>query len=316
MAKKIKYILYLCLFVPMAWLPFRILYGISDLLYFIIYHCLHYRLEVVRNHLSSSFPEYTPDELHAVEKGFYRQLCDNIVETVKLLHVSDRAIDRRVEVRGAGIVEQLAATGKPIFLYLGHYCNWEWVPAITHHFNEPKICAQIYKPLRDKPFDRLMQRVRSRFNALNIPQNQALRTLFSLSRQGSFIVGILDDHSPNHGRSHHYMEFLNHPGTIINVGAEEIGRRIGAKYLYLDVEKLSRGHYRMTFKPIVITDHFDDYPVSHQYMRMLEETIRRQPPYWLWSHKRWRYTMADLQKQEDTEQTSETESVVNDEKGK
>lgn len=297
MAEKIKYILYLCAFVPLSWLPFRVLYGISDLLYFVFYRCLHYRIAVVRGNIEASFPEKSEKELREIERGFYHQLCDNIVETIKLLHFPDRAVDRRIEVCDSHLVEAIAAEGKPVFLYLGHYCNWEWVPAITRHFSEPKICSQIYKPLRNKAFDRLMLRVRDRFHPLSIPQDKALRTLYALSRQGSFIVGILDDHSPNHGRSHHYMEFLNHPGTIINVGAEEIGRRLGAGYLYLDVEKLGRGHYRMTFKPLEFDENDPDYPASHEYMRMLEKTIRRQPPYWLWSHKRWRYTAVTIDKE-------------------
>ncbi len=290
MAEKLKYALYLCIFMPLAWLPLWILYGISDFLYFIFYRCMHYRTEIVRRHLADSFPEKSPEELLEIERAFYHQFCDNIVETVKLLCVSDTTIDRRVEVINAGLVEQIGATGRPILLYLGHYCNWEWVPAITHHFKCPSTTAQIYKPVHDKAFDRIMLKVRARFKALNIPQDQAMRSLFRLSREGSFIVGILDDHSPNHDRSHHYMTFLNHPGTIINVGAEEIGRRIKAEFLYLDVEKTGRGHYRLTFKRITPSIPDEEYPVSHEYMRMMEKTIRRQPPYWLWSHKRWRYT--------------------------
>lgn len=294
MGEKIKYALYLALFMPLAWLPLPVLYLISDGLCFIFHRCLHYRAKVIRENLAASFPEKSADELASIEKEFYRQLSDNIVESIKLLSISTSSIRRRVIVENAVLVEEAAATGAPVFLYLGHYCNWEWVPSITLHFTSPEVTAQIYKPLRDHAFDRLMLRIRSRFNALNIPQSKAFRTLLGLSRKGSFIVGILDDHSPNHSRSRHFMNFLNHPGTIINVGAEEIGNRLNARYLYLDVEKLKRGHYRLTFKPIEPTEaDGESYPVSHAYMRMLEATIRRQPPYWLWSHKRWRYTLSD-----------------------
>lgn len=292
MGEKVKYILYMALLKPLAWLPFCVLYAISDFLYLIFYRICHYRIKVVRENIRASFPDKQEEEQLDIERKFYHQLCDNIVESIKLLHFPDKSVDRHIEVVGGHLVEEIALRGNPVFLYLGHFCNWEWVPAITRHFSIPKVCAQIYKPLRDKTFDRVMLRLRSRFHPLNIPQDKALRTLFSLSREGSFIVGILDDHSPNHGRSHHYMEFLNHPGTIINVGAEEIGRRVGAEYLYLDIEKIRRGHYLLTFKPLVIEHEWEDYPVSHEYMRMLETTIRRQAPYWLWSHKRWRYTAA------------------------
>lgn len=293
MAKKIKYALYLCLFMPLACLPLRVLYLLSDLLCFVFYNCLHYRAKVVQENLRKSFPEKSEAELTQIEKQFYVQLCDNIVESVKLLRVNRKTINKRLTVKGAELIEEAAGTGRPIFLYLGHYCNWEWVPAITMHFSNPKVCSQIYKPLRDEAFDRLMLRLRSRFNALNIPQDKAMRTMLRMSKEGSFIVGILDDHSPNHGRSHHYMNFLSHPGTIINVGAEEIGRRLNAVFIYLDVEKLGRGRYGFTFKRIEPSSTDNEYPYSHEYMRMLEATIRRQPAYWLWSHKRWRYTLAN-----------------------
>lgn len=285
--------MYMALFKPLSWLPLWALYGLSNGLSLLLRKGLKYRRKVVRENLRLSFPDMTPEELRRTEKRFYRQLTDNIVETVKLLCISDRQILRRVEVCGAELVEQMAAEGKPIFLYLGHYANWEWVPSIMMHYTEPKVSAQIYKSLHDEAFDRVMQRVRDRFPSVNIPQDKAMRTMLRMRRDyGSFIVGIIDDHSPNHDRSQHIMPFLNHPYTLINVGAEELGSRLGAGYLYLDVEKPRRGHYRLTFKPIEVGADSESYPYTRQYMRMLEHTIRRDPGLWLWSHKRWRYTPA------------------------
>lgn len=291
---KAKYRMYMALFKPLSWLPLWALYGLSNFLSLLMRRVLKYRRKVVRENLRRSFPDMTDNEIRRIEKRFYRQLTDNIVETVKLLCISDRQIRRRVEVRDARLVEQMAAEGKPIFLYLGHYANWEWVPSIMMHYREPKISAQIYKSLHDEAFDRVMQRIRDRFRSVNIPQDKAMRTMLQMRRDyGSFIVGIIDDHSPNHDRSQHVMEFLSHPYTLINVGAEELGSRLGAGFLYLDVEKPSRGHYRLTFKPIDIAGSTNAYPYTHEYMRMLERTIRRDPGLWLWSHKRWRYTPAD-----------------------
>lgn len=35
---------------------------------------------------------------------------------------------------------------------------------------------------------------------------------------------------------------------------------------------------------------YPDYSLTDQYARLLEETIRRVPEYWLWTHKRWKRT--------------------------
>lgn len=289
MSVEMKYRLYLVAFSAMARLPFAVLYLLSDLLYGVVYRVMRYRIGTVRGNLRASFPEATKRELRAIERKFYRQLCDNIVETAKLLHVSDAEVDRRIEVRGSELVDRYAAEQRCVILYLGHYGNWEWATAITRHFSVPIVCGQIYKPLRDKAFDRLMLKIRSRFDTISIPQKRAIRTLLGMKRDGkTFIMGFIADHRANGRQAHHWTEFLHHD-TSCNVGGEEIGRHVGAAYLYLDVEKPRRGHYRLTFRPIEPMRDDGEFPYTRSYMRMLEATIRREPACWLWSHRRWLY---------------------------
>lgn len=271
-------------------LPLSVLYLLSDFLYIIIYKLLRYRIKIVRANLRSSFPDESEPNLSSIEKGFYRQFCDNIVEAIKLLHISDHEIDKRVEVKGGDIVEEIAMQQRPVFLYLGHYGNWEWVPAIARHYSIPAVSAQIYKPLRDKAFDKLMLKIRSRFNSVSIPQKKAFRTLLEMRREyKTFIVGFIADHRANSKVAHHRMEFLHHD-TSYNVGSEEIGDRIDAVYLYLDVVKPRRGYYQLTFQKIEPMSDGEEYPYTRKYMKMLEATIQSNPSYWLWSHRRWLYS--------------------------
>lgn len=168
MGERLKYGFYMALVKPLSWLPLWMLYGVSDVLRFVISNCMHYRRKVIRDNLSSCYPEKSRKELRQIEREFYKQFCDNIVETIKLLNISDRTMRRRLEVRDAALVEQAADEGKPVILYLGHYCNWEWVPAITLYYDRPKVSAQLYKPLHDRAFDKLMLKVRSRFGSVSI----------------------------------------------------------------------------------------------------------------------------------------------------
>lgn len=289
MREKLTYGLYRTIFGALAMLPFPALYAISDVLYLVMSKGLKYRRNVIRMNLRNSFPEKSEEELREIEKDFYHQFCDNIVETVKLLHMSDRQVDKRIEVIGGDIVDRHCAEGRSIILYLGHYANWEWVPAIVRHFNGPDFCAQIYKPLRNKAFDRLMLKVRSRFNPVSVEQHKAVRTLLKWRNEGKkTITGFIADNRSNVSISHHRMTFLNQT-TPFNPGGEEIGKKVGAAILYLDVEKLKRGHYRFTIKEMTPTDMTVDSPYTRLYMEMLEQTIRRRPGLWLWSHRRWRY---------------------------
>lgn len=38
---------------------------------------------------------------------------------------------------------------------------------------------------------------------------------------------------------------------------------------------------------------YSDYELTDLYARRLEEQIRQQPGYWLWTHKRWKRTKED-----------------------
>ena len=64
--------------------PFWLLYLKSDFYFRMVYHVAHYRRKVVRNNLSRSFPEKSHSEIKAIEKQFYHNLCDQVVEMFKL----------------------------------------------------------------------------------------------------------------------------------------------------------------------------------------------------------------------------------------
>ena len=282
-----KYGLYMTLFRMLSWLPLRALYGISSFLKFIFKNIIHYRRNVIRENLHSCYPEKTEAELLEIEDKFYGQLCDNIVETVKLLNISDKQMKRRLNVRGAELVEAAADRNSPVILYLGHYCNWEWVPAITLYYDRPKVSAQLYKPLHDKAFDRVMLRVRSRFHSLSIEKDRAFREMLRLRNNvGSFITGFIADNRTSWRETKYHTMFLRHD-TMFYPGGEEIGRRIDATFLYLDISKPRRGHYDLEFKPIIPDEGVEEYPYTRKYFEMLQDTIDRDPAYWLWSHRRW-----------------------------
>lgn len=286
MGEQLKYAMYMAVFKPLSWLPLWALYGISDFLCLIFKHILHYRRDVIRSNLLSCYPEKSPEQLLEIENEFYRQFCDNVVETIKLFCISERTMRSRLDVVGTELVEKVADEGKPVILYLGHYCNWEWVPAITLYYDRPKLSAQLYKKLHNRAFDRLMLKARSRFGSVSIEKTKAFREMLRIKRDvGPFITGFIADHRTSWLDTKYHAMFLRHD-TMFYPGGEEIGRRIGAEYLYLDVSKLGRGRYRFEFKPI-IPDSEEEYPVTRKYLEMMQATIDRAPAYWLWSHRRW-----------------------------
>lgn len=289
MTTNISYRISVGILSALARLPLEVLYVFSDIAYFIIYYAVRYRRKTVRHNLELVFGSSGRSNIIRIEKKFYRHLCDCIAETVKLLHISDEEIDRRAVVTNGEYIDGIIRSGHSVVLLLGHYGNWEWVQAIIHHFKEPLVGGQIYRPLRNKMMDMVMLRIRSRFGLECIPQKNAVRRLLGIERGGQkFVIGFISDQRPTGKTLHHWTAFLGQDTPYV-VGGETIGNHVDARFVYLDMEKTSRGHYRLTFCPVVPDpeDKGPD-PYTREFMKMLERTIRREPAYWLWSHRRWK----------------------------
>ena len=106
-----QYIIVIYLLTAVAYLPLGILYLLSDLSFYIIYYIVRYRRETVRHNLELVFGTSDRKKLQETEKEFYRHMCDCIAETVKLLHISDKEVDRRVEVTNGEYIDGIIRSG-------------------------------------------------------------------------------------------------------------------------------------------------------------------------------------------------------------
>lgn len=272
-----------------AFLPLSCLYIASDVLFFVVYYLTGYRKKVVFNNLTSSFPEKSEKEIKSIARGFYHFMCDIMVETIKLLSMSHKEIKRRVIVTNPDLINASLEKGISTVILLGHYGNWEWVQEIGEYFIE-SYRGSIYHRLKSKFWDDVFIALRGRWNMHIIPQEQAVRTLLEKSHQ-PWAFGFIADQRPREALKGNWTEFLNHETSFIT-GPEDIGQRVKADFFYLDIERFKRGYYRLTFKKLSPVNDGEPYPYMRAYLREFENTIRRAPSLWLWSHKRWKFDRA------------------------
>lgn len=274
-------------------LPAWMHYAASSVMAFLMYRVVRYRRKVVRKNLTASFPNMSKKELKDTEKRFYAHFCDIMVESVMYFAISEKKIKERMQFKGLELLEESCKNGKSCGIFLGHYANWEWVSSLPVWVSLDRFKpVQLYHPLENPIFDRLIGYTRSRMGGVNIPVNESLRHLVRYRKEGkSMIIGFIADQVPHWRNIHYWTNFLNHPETPVFTGAERLMRQFGMDVYYLDVQKLSRGKYVAEFK--LISDNpneVEEFGLTEIYTRMLEETINRQPEYWLWSHNRWKRT--------------------------
>lgn len=295
--KFVYHILFFLLYL-LSLLPMRLLYLLSDGLFFPLFHIVKYRRKVVEKQLDECFPEKSMQERRAIERQFYHFFCDYLVEVIKLFSISKKEMMRRMKFVGIEQVREELKDKKFCFLYLGHYCNWEYIASLSYWL--PEIhCGQIYHRIYNQAFDELFLKLRGQFGGESILMKDTLRRILTLRNQEKKVmIGFIADQLPKWENMHHWTTFLNHD-TSFFIGAERIAKQVDAALYYVDVERVKRGYYQVRFRLMTLhPKEFPDYELTDQYARLLEESICRQPAYWLWTHKRWKRTKEEWLKRQ------------------
>lgn len=289
--KKILYCSVFFIWYMMSLLPLCILYRISDGLFYLIYYVVKYRRPLVRKNLTDSFPEKDEKEIIKIERDYYAWFCDYIVESIKLFSMSKKQLKKRMQFVGAERIEQSCENGQSCAVYLGHYCNWEWVTSLPLALSNDITCGQIYHVLENPAFDQLFLRLRNRMGAVCIPMAETLRKIVKMRQEGKkLVIGFIADQAPFWNNIHYWTDFLHHDTPVLT-GTEKIAKKANFAVYYLDMQRIKRGYYKAEFK--LLTDkpkECGEFEITELYMRALEKTIQRQPQYWLWTHNRWKRT--------------------------
>lgn len=288
MVAAISYYLALPFIYILSLMPFRLLYALSDAFYFLLFHVLGYRKNVVYNNLRNSFPNKSEKEIDQIAKDFYKYLCDLFLETFKTLTISKKAMLKRcsIEDKTLELFNRIAADDKSSILVLGHYGNWEWAGNTFSILCKQQLYV-IYHPLRNKYFDGLVYRMRTRFGTKLIPMKETFRQMLG-SRKDLSMTAFIADQTPSPSNAY-WTKFLNQDTPVFR-GTELIATKIGYPVIYATVKRVKRGYYKI-YAEELITDpkKTSEGEISELHTKRLEKDIINDPVIWLWSHRRWKH---------------------------
>ena len=278
-------------------LPFRVLYVLSDFNYLLMYHVWRYRRKVVRENLEKSFPEKTEAERLQIERKFYRYLSDYMLEDLKLLHMSAEDLCQRMIYKNTEQYLELTEKYGGIIVMIPHYANYEWLIGMGSVMKPGDVPVQVYKPLKDKYLNELFKQIRSRFGGYNIPKHSTAREIIKLKREGkNMVVGLITDQWPSGDR--YWTTFMGQETAFLN-GAERVAKIMNFPVFYCELTKTRRGYCEAEFKLMTeAPKETVEGEITDMFAHELEQTIRREPAYWLWSHKRWKFTKKECEQKE------------------
>ncbi|MFP4846243.1 lysophospholipid acyltransferase family protein [Winogradskyella sp. PE311] len=286
-----QFIAYILIY-PILWLisilPFRLLYAFSDFLYLFVYKIFGYRKSTVQNNLRLVFPDKSKAEIVDITGKFYHHLCDMIVEAIKSLTISKSEMQKRYKFPNVKLINELEEKQRSIILMCAHYGSWEWI-FILQTFVKHKGYA-VYKRLANKYFDRLVKRIRAKYNSHLITTKETLNVLGECKKNGELTInGFVSDQSPKANKAFHWNEFMGIKVPMYT-GAEMLAKKLDMTVVFFSVKRLKRGYYETTFKTIAENPNdFKDYEITDLFFKLVEEQIRNEPQYYLWTHKRWKH---------------------------
>lgn len=271
-----------------ARLPFWALYGLADIFYVILFYVIKYRRATVHENLIRSFPEKSPEEIRRIIKKYYHHLSDFGLETIKFNKMTEKELDDRFKIHNLDLFEEYYNQGKSVIMLGMHHNNWEWSGYIQKFMKSQYVV--VYNPVRkNKELEKFILSSRERFGAKSIVVNHSARTALEFNkaeRPGVLVLGA--DQTPP-ANSQFWTIFLNQE-TPFFTGPMKIAIKTNQPVVLHHTRKTGRGRYEVFhYKLIENPAEVEPEEIMMAYVRRLEEIIKAEPEYWLWSHRRWKH---------------------------
>ncbi len=269
-----------------AKLPLKILYPFSDVLYFLLRYVIKYRSEVILHNLTLAFPEKSRSELVAIRNSFYKNFTDFLVENLKMLSDNPEFVLKRYDL-DVPFYKDFYKQNKSLLLLSGHQFNWEWggwsLPLLTDF----QILA-FYLPLSNEKFDALMKEIREKQGTIAVSAKN-FRGVIRKMREKPSICVMIADQSPANLETAYYVNFFGKETPFLS-GAEKLARLLNVPVVFTEILKLRRGKYQV--KTRLLAENPRKLPegkLTELFAKTLEESIRKHPENYLWSHRRWKH---------------------------
>ena len=137
-------------------------------------------------------------------------------------------------------MNEFAEKGQNIILIGGHYNNWEMtaqrMPLVFKH----ELFA-IYKPIKNKFYDRKMKSSREKFG-LNMISMKETKAYFNNETDTPRAIIFGSDQSPSNSKKAYWTKFLNQDSAFL-YGAEKYAKSFNWPVIYVSINKIKRGYY-------------------------------------------------------------------------
>jgi Kdo2-lipid IVA lauroyltransferase/acyltransferase len=283
-----------CLTLVAAIMPAAITYRLGAIVGLLISRIVPKRRAIVIDNINRSLPFLNSHPLwdprcrdvRQLSRETFENLGRSLMEICRLYHGRGEDVLANIEVRGRENYEAARAKGKGMICLSGHCGNWELMAlAFGRLFGDGAVVAR----RQNNPFfNRMVERMRMRYNSRVIYKQGALRGILTTLRKGS-LVGILADQAAYPA-----------DGALIDVmgrnawaakGPVIIAHKSGAPLVPVFIHREGELNVITFYPEHQFSGDTSDEGVRKETQalsRYVEDFVAAHPTQWYWVHRRWK----------------------------
>lgn len=282
-----------------AYLPISAIWFIGKALGMLLYRLVTSRRRAARINLRQAYPDYSDQQIDALNKQAFKSLGISIIETGIAWFKSTRSLKPRCQIEGLEHLEKAMAANKGVILLTGHFTTLE-IGARLIGFYVDRYNG-VFKKAHDPLFNIIMVHYRSNFGD-DLIENKNTRAI---------IRGLKNGHAtwfaPDQDFADQDIVFTPFLGGIASTltATAKLARMTGAAVVPFYPVRLAKGSgYKLVVMPAL-----EDFPTadieadSARVNKAIEKMVYDCPEQYLWAHKRFK-TQADRKTNIYTQATS------------
>jgi len=285
--KFLEYLLVRMLHAFFRIVPLQFNHKLAQFLAVVIRRIIRYRTGIVRDNLTSSFPNYSEAQINQVIKEVYFNFSCLWTELIQNERFTTRYIDKYIRVHNYEVVEEAQKEGKGLIFLSGHIGNFEWLGYyITVRLNNLNA---VMKPVRNKRINDFIIKRRLNQGVQLIFIKGALKRCLVVLFEGQNVALAADQDAGHKGV---FVQFFNRPASTA-MGAAQLHIKTGAPLIFSVGIRRKWGEFDLYFERIPdfmdSRDHVQNiFNITQEHTRRLENWVNRYPGQYFWTHKRWK----------------------------
>ncbi len=278
--------LYYAFVFPLSKMPLGFTYVILSAL-----RLIPYRKKVILSNLENSFPNNTAQENKIILKKFYKYFSKLLAESIYNLNCSESNLSKRMVVKNPEVMDELYSKNKNVILVSAHYNNWEFLITAQNLLFKHQAIG-IGMPMTNKFWDKKINTQRERFGMEVVHAKTYKEKLKEFSNIPTATL-VLGDQNPSKPFNSYWTQFLNQ-NSAFTFGAEIMANQTDSAVVYAQIKHVKNGYYSIELELITDNPTQEEYGVvTQRYATILENSIKNNPEFWLWSHKRWKMNVPE-----------------------